>query len=228
VARVTSAWNDSLRARLGPERQVGTTSAPIDARDAVSRRQESVLGDLVTDAVRAGTGADVALLNAGAMRLDDVIAPGPATSYQLESIFLFADETRMVRFPLTGARLREVLEHGVSESSVGTGAFLQVSGVRFSYDPARATGARIEGELRRPDGRPIAPGDTVSVAFAVYASCEGGDGYRIPEAQAACAARDQAPRAADLLIRYVADSLGGKIGAPAGGRIRRAGNTNPG
>ena len=228
VAQITGAWADSLRARLGQERQVATTATAIDARDAVSRREESALGNLVTDAVRAGTGADVALLNAGAMRLDDVIAPGPVTSYQLESIFLFADETRMVRFPLTGARLREVLEHGVSEGSVGTGAFLQVSGVRFSYDPSRSTGGRIQGELRRPDGRPIAPGDTVSVAFGVYGSCDGGDGYEIPEAAAACAARDQAPRAADLLIRYVGESLGGKIGAPAGGRIQRTGTTNPG
>jgi 2',3'-cyclic-nucleotide 2'-phosphodiesterase (5'-nucleotidase family) len=228
VARVAKAWADSLRARLGAERQVGTTSTPIDARDALSRREESPLGNLVTDAARAGTGADVALLNAGAMRLDDVIPPGPVTNYQLESIFLFADETRMVRFPLTGARLREVLEHGVSEKSVGTGAFLQASGVRFSYDPARPSGSRIQGDLRRADGRPLAPGDTVAVAFGVYASCEGGDGYRIPEAESACAARDRAPRAADLLIRYVADSLRGTIQAPEGGRIQRAGNTNPG
>ena len=71
VARVAEHWADSLRQRLGPERQVGTTEVPIDARDAVSRRQESALGALVTDAARAGTGADVALLNAGAMRLDD-------------------------------------------------------------------------------------------------------------------------------------------------------------
>ena len=79
VARVVSAWADSLRERLGPERRVGTAEVPIDARDAVSRRQESVLGDLVTDAARAGTGSDVALINAGAMRLDDVIPSGPVT-----------------------------------------------------------------------------------------------------------------------------------------------------
>ncbi|MBA2458764.1 MAG: metallophosphoesterase, partial [Gemmatimonadales bacterium] len=88
VARVTDAWADSLRRRLGPEQVVGSTAIPIDARDALSRRQESVLGNLMTDAARAGTGADVALINAGAMRLDDVIRPGPVSNYQLESIFL--------------------------------------------------------------------------------------------------------------------------------------------
>jgi hypothetical protein len=47
---VVAAWADSLRLRLGPERRLGTAEVPIDARDAVSRRQESVIGDLVTDA----------------------------------------------------------------------------------------------------------------------------------------------------------------------------------
>lgn len=228
VARVTDAWSDSLRARLGPERQVGATEVPLDARDAASRRRESALGDLVTDAARAGTGAEVALINAGAMRLDDVIPAGPLTNYQLESIFLFADETRIVRFPLTGERLRALLEHGVSDGSLGKGGFLQVSGVRFEYDPRRPSGGRIQGELRRDDGRTVAPGDTLVVAFAGYPACEGGDGYQVPEAGAACGAIEAAPRAADLLIRYITDSLQGRVRAPAGGRIVEAGNTNPG
>lgn len=228
VARVTAAWADSLRRRLGPERQVGSTSVPIDARDAHSRRRESVLGNLVTDAARAGTGSDVALINAGAMRLDDVIRPGPVSTYQLESIFLFADDTRMVTFPLSGTRLREVLEHGVSEAALGKGGFLQVSGVSFTYDPARPSGSRLVGDLRRQDGGVVGPDDSLSVTFAGYPACHGGDGYSIPEASQSCAGERQAPRAADLLTRYVTDSLGGEIRAPAEGRIVQAGNTNPG
>ena len=228
VARVTEAWADSLRRRLGPDRVVGSTEIPIDARDALSRREESALGDLVTDAARAGTGADVALINAGAMRLDDVIRPGPVSTHQLESIFLFADETRMITFPLTGTRLREVLEHGVSEASLGTGAFLQVSGISFTYDPARPSGSRLVGEIRRAAGGVVGNDDSLRVTFAGYPACGGGDGYEIPEAEPACAQQQTAPRAADLLTRYVVDSLGGRIKAPPGGRIVRAGNTNPG
>jgi 2',3'-cyclic-nucleotide 2'-phosphodiesterase (5'-nucleotidase family) len=228
VARIVGAWADSLRRRLGPERTVGTTKVPLDARDAVSRRQESSLGDLVTDAVRAGTGADVALINAGAMRLDDVIPPGPITNYDLESIFLFADETRMLSFPVSTARLREVLEHGVSDGSLGKGGFLQVSGVRFTYDPAKASGSRIVGDIERPGKGPLGNGDTVTVAFPAYPACEGGDGYKIPEAQEACSRRQSAPRTADLLIRYVADSLATRVPDSVGTRIQRSGNTNPG
>ena len=42
---------------------------------------------------------------------------GPITNHQLESIFLFPDEARIMVFPITGARLREVLERGVSCSA---------------------------------------------------------------------------------------------------------------
>jgi 2',3'-cyclic-nucleotide 2'-phosphodiesterase (5'-nucleotidase family) len=170
----------------------------------------------------------VAVLNAGTLRLDDVIRPGPLSNYQLESMFLFPDETRVLIVPLSGARLREVLEHGVADGSLGKGGFLQVSGVAYTYDPAAPTGRRIRGDVRRPGGGVIGASDSVRVAFPVYPACEGGDGYDVPEAAAACASRSDAPRAADMLMKYVSDSLHGQIVAPAAGRIVRAGNTNPG
>jgi 2',3'-cyclic-nucleotide 2'-phosphodiesterase (5'-nucleotidase family) len=218
VAQVTARWSDSLRTRLGPERNVATAAEPIDARDAVQRSRESVLGDVVTDAMRAGTGADVALMNAGTMRLDDVIQPGRISSYQLESIFLFSDEARIVTFPLTGARVRALLEHSVSDNVLGRGGFLQVSGIAFTYSRRQPDGQRVES-LLRADGRSLAPDDTVRVAFDVYPACDGGDGYVVPEAAGACRDRLRGPRSVDLLIHYVQDSLGGRIVRPAGGRI---------
>ncbi len=222
VQVVTEQWNARLRRRLGPATVIGTVMAPIDARDGISRSQESAIGDLVTDAMRWGTKADVALLNAGTLRLDDVIPTGPLSNYTLESLFLFADDARAVTFPLTGARLRALLEHGVE--SVGSGAFLQVSGVRFTYDSGAAAGQRIRGALTRPDGSTIAPGDMVTVAFDVYPACEGGDGYHVPEAAEACRTWQVAPRGADLVQRYIRDSLGGQIKEPEAGRISRAGS----
>ncbi|HEU4525344.1 MAG TPA: 5'-nucleotidase, partial [Gemmatimonadales bacterium] len=222
AARVAEAWADSLRARLGPERVVATAEAPLDARDALSRNRESPLGSLVADAMRAGTGADVALINAGAMRLDDVIPAGPISNYQLESIFLFADETRVVTFPLSGARLREVLEHGVAEGSLGKGGFLQVGGILFTYDRARPSGSRLVGEITRVGGATLAAGDTVRVVMPAYPACEGGDGYSLPEAAESCTEASAGPRTADLLMRFLSDSLGGKVALPQGGRIMQA------
>lgn len=228
VARLVAAWRDSLQRQLGPARTVGTTRVTLEPSDYRSRRRESVLGDLVTDAMRVGTGADIALLNAGTLRLDYTIRPGPITNHQLEAIFPFADQTRVVTFSLTGARVRRLLEHGVSQRVLGTGGFLQVSGLSFTFDPARPSGSRVVGELRREGGKTLGANDTVTAAFNVYPACEGGDGYAVPEAASGCEQRERAPRAVDLLTRYITDSLGGRIEAPDRSRIVEARNTNPG
>lgn len=221
VARVVAAWADSLRRRLGRERDLGTIQTALDARNAVLRSTEAPLGDLVTDAMRAGTTTDAAFLNAGAIRVDDILYPGPFTNYRLESLFLVADETRVVAVPLTGARVRELLEHSVSDGVIGTGGFLQVSGVSFAYDPARPSGARITGDVIRPDGEPIRPGATLRVALPAYLACGGGAGYRVPEAAAACATQSTAPRTVDLVARYLSEALHGAVVPPPGGRITR-------
>ena len=159
VAAVVDRWDDSLRARLGPERDLGHTSVPIDARDEVGRRKESMLGDLVADAMRAGTGADVAVLNAGTLRLDDVIRPGPLSNYQLESIFLFADETRVLTVPLTG---RPAAGHpGARRRGRVAGQGRVPAGVRaVVHLRPRGAHGQADGRRRAPGGaaRRSAPG----------------------------------------------------------------------
>ena len=228
VARVVKEWSDSLKLRLGPEQTVGNTAAPIDPMVSISRRRESMLGDLVTDAMRAGTGADVALLNSGTLRLDRVIPAGAVTNHHIEAIFPFPDQTRIVTFLMTGARLRDVLERSVSRGVLGSGGFLQVSGLTFRFDPAQPSGHRIVGDIRRSTGAVLRSADTVRVASGAYTACEKGDGYQVPEAASVCVQQDSAPRAADLLIRYIADSLNGRIEQPRSSRVIQAGNTNPG
>ncbi len=224
VARVVKAWNDSLTQRLGPVQTVGKTDVPIDPATSLSRRRESMLGDLVSDAMRIGTGADVALLNSGTLRLDQVIPAGPVTNHHIEAIFTFPDQSRIVTFPITGSRLRQVLEHSVSSGVLGTGGFLQVSGVELKYDASKPRGRKLQGDIRRVGGGVVGPDDTVQVAMGAYSACDKGDGYDLPEAAAACAGRESAPRAADLLIRYITVSLQGRIEAPKSSRVVRVGN----
>jgi 5'-nucleotidase / UDP-sugar diphosphatase len=229
VSVVVSRWKDSLRARLGPRRTLGTTQVTIDPADSTGRNRESMLGDLVTDAIRAGTGSDVALLNAGALRLDHPIPAGPITNYDLQALLPFGDETPVVTFRLSGARLRSVLERGVSEPVLGTGGFLQVSGISFAFDSTRPSGSRLIGEVKRSDGKVLGKADTVLVALNSYAACQGGDGYQIPEAAESCGRVQSAPKALDLLSRYITDSLRGSIAAPEAPRVTVGhNNTNPG
>jgi len=219
VQRVVQAWDDSLTSRLGPDQLVGTLADTLDATDATLRRMEAPFGDLVADAIRAGTGADAAIINAGSLRLDTRLAPGALHRYTIESLFLFSAETRIVVVPMNGGRLRTLLERGVSDGVLGSGGFLQVSGLRYTVDRGHPSGSRLSGQLTNADNKLIAAGDAVRVAMPVYLACAGGDGYQVPEAATPCAAADRAPRAADLLTSHIAERLGGRVTPPPGGRI---------
>lgn len=217
VQRIVRAWSDSLKARLGPDQVIGRFTDTLEARDAIQRRQETGLGDLVADAIRAG--ADVGLVNSGVLRVDDVIQPGPITRWFVEGLFLFPDDTRIITFPLTGKRLREIQETGVNERNYGRGGFLQVSGVRFTVDTTRPSGSRLVGPALDGQGAPIDDARVLQVAMPVYVACRGGDNFSIPEAQQACARSVEAPRAADLVLRHITQQPEGAVGRPEGGRI---------
>jgi 2',3'-cyclic-nucleotide 2'-phosphodiesterase (5'-nucleotidase family) len=219
VQVVVDRWQDSLRVRLGANYVVGTVMQPIDAFDAPQRQQETLLGDLVADAIRFGTPSDIGVINGGAMRLNEIIPPGPLWFYTIESIFQFADETRIVTVPVSGQRLREVLENSVSERNLGAGGFLQVSGIKFVVDRNRASGARIAGPITTTVGNTLYPDQIYRLSLPAYLACRGGDGYKIPEAAAACASAASGPRVADLVVTHFGQRLGGRIAPPIGPRI---------
>ena len=220
---VVQAWRDTLLRRIGPDREIGIAPQPINAIDSISKR-ESPFGNMIVDAMRTGTNADVAMINAGALRFDDIMAAGPITRHMIEGVFLFADETRAVTFPITGARLRALIEHGLERGSLLNGPYPQVSGVRFIFDARLPSGARLVGDLKRDDGRVIVPADTLQLTFVTYPACRGGDGYRIPEAAAVCKSLDAnpmtAPRTADLVLQHL-EAMRGRIVAPPTGRVTR-------
>ena len=76
-------------------------------------------------------------------------------------------------------------------------------------------------DITRPDGRVIRPNETLRLSFGVYPSCEGGDGYVVPEAREACANRLAAPPAVELLLKHITERLGGKVEPPPADRGRR-------
>ena len=129
--------------------------------------------------------------------------PGPLWFYTIESIFLFADETRIVTVPVSGQRLREILENSVSDRNFGSGGFLQVSGIKFTVDRGRPSGSphRRPGhdadrqlDLSGPDlsGSASRPISHAAVATATS----------IPEAAGPCGSAASAPRVADLVVAH--------------------------
>jgi 2',3'-cyclic-nucleotide 2'-phosphodiesterase (5'-nucleotidase family) len=219
VEQIVARWRDSLAARLGPARLLGTLAEPLDATSASLQTRETNFGNVVADAVRFGSGADVGLINGGSVRLDAVLPRGPLTSYHVESTFLFADQTRIVTVALSGSRLRDLLETGVSSQNYGAGGFLQVSGLRFAIDLSRRDGSRVVGPITREDQSLISPATVLRVSLPAWLACRSGDGFSVPEAAAACTQVPVGPRAADLLMQHVSIRLGGRVAGPPGWRI---------
>lgn len=113
--------------------KVGETANLLEGLEPAVRGRETALGDFLTDVMRDRMKTDLAILNGGAIRLNDNIPPGPVTRYDLEGIFYFPDT--LVTFELSGAELLDVLRHGVARVHSGGGQFLQVSSIRFRYHP---------------------------------------------------------------------------------------------
>lgn len=156
-------------------RVVGRTSVDLDARSAISRNQETNVGDFIADAFRTSTRADVGLMNGGSIRADEIIKKGTLTRRDVLSILPF--KNKVVKVEVSGATLRNVLEHGVARSSEDAepGRFPQVSGVRFSFDGRRPPGSRIVDLTI--NGVPLDERKAYTLAASDYLAIDGGDGY---------------------------------------------------
>jgi 5'-nucleotidase/UDP-sugar diphosphatase len=63
VAAIVKGYETELSKELDIE--IATLAAPLDSRTGVIRTQETAIGNLVADAIRAATGAQLAITNAG-------------------------------------------------------------------------------------------------------------------------------------------------------------------
>ncbi len=87
--------------------------------------------------------ADFAFLNEGVVRTS--IPAGPITYGQIYSLLPF--DNVLVTMNLTGSEILAILEQGVS----GQKGLIQVSGLKFTYDPKKKISNRITSvRLKRP------------------------------------------------------------------------------
>jgi 2',3'-cyclic-nucleotide 2'-phosphodiesterase (5'-nucleotidase family) len=138
------------------------------------RTKETVIGNFVADALRASSGADIALTNGGSIRAD--IPAGDITVADINSTLPFVNF--IVMSELDGKTLRETLEHSLSFYPEETGGFLQVSGVKVIYDPSAPAGSRIISLIA--DNKEVEDDAIYKVATNDWIS-GGGDGYTMLE-----------------------------------------------
>jgi 2',3'-cyclic-nucleotide 2'-phosphodiesterase (5'-nucleotidase family) len=164
------------QALLGEELDValGTTASELDSRNAAVRGGEAAIGNLFADAVRAATGADVAILNGGGIRGNKVYPAGSKiTRRDVLAELPFGNKALVVE--LTGAALMEVLEQALQKAhKKTTGAFPQVSGLTIRADTSRKKGKRLVD--LKIGGEPVDPDRVYRVATNTFLA-RGGNGY---------------------------------------------------
>ena len=187
---------DRYRALLGERLDVpiGTATDLFPRSGNNERLGEAAIGNLVTDALRATYGTQIAFTNGGGLRspLPSSYAPadtslrrtapgyaaGPPYDLVLGDAYTLLPfgNTALTR-TVTGAQLHAALEHSVAPLPSSNGRFLQVSGFRFSYDLAQPAGSRVVA-VTLDDGTavPDDAGFTLTAATNDFTNA-GGDGY---------------------------------------------------
>jgi 5'-nucleotidase / UDP-sugar diphosphatase len=121
---------------------IGKTTNGLDSRRNTVRTGEAAIGNLIADAMRDVTKADVAIMNGGGIRADKEYAAGSdITRKDILSELPFGNVTILVE--VTGKQLREALENGVSKIEDGAGRFPHVSGMKVEADATQPAGSRI-------------------------------------------------------------------------------------
>lgn len=136
---------------------------------------ESTLGDLLADALRDATGADVAVVNSGGIRAG--LRAGELTYGDMFDVSPFDNFVSVVT--MSGADLREALRI----TATGERGILQVSGIRYTIDRNADSGRpmpqrdRVKA-LMLANGTPIDPNVLYRVAMPDFLST-GGEGLTL-------------------------------------------------
>ncbi|AVX15117.1 bifunctional metallophosphatase/5'-nucleotidase [Stutzerimonas stutzeri] len=224
-AAILTTWADQ-GAGLTPDPQVAALVAQADARveplvarvvglaqGAITRTEtpagESALGNLIADAQRVATGAQISFMNPGGIRAD--LDGGEVTWGELFAIQPFAND--LVSMDLTGAQIETLLEQQWVGQSYPR--LLKPSGILYGWAANRPEGNRVI-EMRDASGAPINPAATYRVTVNSFLA-GGGDNFTILNEGHN---RVVGPVDLDALVGYI-EALPQPFSASVEGRIQR-------
>jgi 2',3'-cyclic-nucleotide 2'-phosphodiesterase (5'-nucleotidase family) len=130
------------------------------------RSAANPVGQSIADEIRAAAGAEIAFITSGVIK----------TNYSGNDLAEALDfpEDELVVSSLRGSQILEALERSVALFPQNNSAFLQVSGLSVTFDPARPSGSRVT--LVEVNGSRLDPSRIYSVAMPNSLAI-GGAGY---------------------------------------------------
>ena len=209
VAQLTDSIHAILDAQTS--RVICQSEVPLRILDdegrEIARMGEANAGDLVTDAYRHITGADIAVLNSGSIR-NEVKKTGDLTYGDLLSLLPY--DNYIVVAEVKGSTLIKMLEKLVSFLPTPDGQFPQVSGMKFTAKVSdhSVSGVQVlNGATQHYE--PINPDRTYTVATTKYCVTDGGLYNTL---QGCPVVLETKKTYFDVFVEYVTDRLGGHIG----------------
>ncbi len=164
--------------------------------------RESVVGNLVADALRASAKTDVGMITPGALRAD--LASGPVTVEQIRNVFPFLD--RVTTIKLTGVLLKAIVEKGLWREY----GLPQYSGMTLTADLAKPEGQRLVS--LQINGLPVIDAGEYTLATGSF-TATGGEGYHLLTDHIVAVSE---ALVSDVLVRYF--EAKGQVLAPSLGR----------
>ncbi len=228
VGRKVEAAEKELKETLG--KKVATSDITLTINDPeekdgagnpirMVRRAETNLGDFCADALLALSGADVAFVNGGGIRVD--LKSGDVTYNDIVNVFPFGNVICVIE--ATGQQIADALEWGASALPDENGGFLQVAGLTYEIDVSVKSGCLkdennmlvgIVGERRVKNimigGEEIETDKTYKVAGSNYTLLQNGDGHT--SFNGAKVLQEHVGLDNQILIAYICDVLGANIG----------------
>jgi len=158
------------------------------------------LGNMITDIALVVTGSDAVLFNSGMFRSDQIHPKGAFRFRDLVRILPMMDE--LVVLHMNGRQLWKALECGLTRWPILDGSFAQISNIRFSFDPRKPVGNRIDPNCVTIGGKCLDLEEKYRLLTEEFLH-KGKDGYHVlPECQVFLSS-EQCPNILTLVKDYL-------------------------
>ena len=131
------------------------------------RNAEAAIGNFITDAFRDICGTQTAVVNGGGIRAS--LPAGIITYKSLYDVQPYGNNLSILR--VTGEQITQMLEESCALYPDMNSSFLQVSGLKYCFDPTAPLGHHVQSiEILADDGtyKPLAASETYSLATIDY------------------------------------------------------------